>query len=376
MLDGIRRETEALPHGFDVGVGAEVVACDRETDAWRLGQQDLGGVLIRYVRGGLVLVDGHRPAILLSPDDLVVPIRSLHQPDSHRRASLGHERRDLPHVLVHVPEIGLNHDPHVGPVAEALSGRQCRPRDVPSQVSELVLLGIDGDADAAAASRLEDLLQRRPDPLQRAIRVLGPELGRQGGQLQRHLQRGRVPVRALAGEVMVSKAGQQVYVAFPVRLRFLVAQDHLTNEVEARISAFPFEPGHHPFERPGARVDDEAAGYEPRRTLRELRREQTRHPSRRGHLERSAQGEGEPAHAATRVLPDQCRRPRGEVRSREPGKCVDQAQHASPRFWVFHEREHERVLDALDPRTPIGPRAVMQRPPELTRSRLDNISGG
>jgi hypothetical protein len=102
--------------GQGVGHRPEVVRGDRQPHpAGELRvDEPLGELLEVAVAVGFDLEDRHAPAVLLSVDDLVVPVGALDQPDGQRMFALGagagaHPLEDGVERLRRIAQVGLQH---------------------------------------------------------------------------------------------------------------------------------------------------------------------------------------------------------------------------------------------------------------------------
>ena len=69
-----------------MGQAAQVVAAEGGIDDIVGFEQHAAQPLVARIGGGFVLEDRNRPALLLGPSDLVIPVRALDQAHADRRA--------------------------------------------------------------------------------------------------------------------------------------------------------------------------------------------------------------------------------------------------------------------------------------------------
>ena len=168
-------------------------------------QQELGAALVVGVRSATSRVKTGTGQPLLGRDHrLVIPVRPLHEPhpDRRRRSILGPVEQ-LVQVGFGVPQVRLDRDADVGPVAELGLGRGPRGRCWSVDVLEAVLLHVEVD------ERTRPLRQRRGSaaaagrPRGRAFRVDRVELAVERRELDRDVDaRDRAAVVAVDGRLL------------------------------------------------------------------------------------------------------------------------------------------------------------------------------
>ena len=131
-------------------------------------------------------VDRLGPAQPPGGQDLVVPVRPLHQPDRDRRPARLDPVAEHPQLGLGLGVIGLHDDADVGPVAE-LGLREDPAEELVGQRPIGVLLHVDVDIGAPLAGRAEDRPEPAGDALDRRLGVDRVEMGRQARQLEREV---------------------------------------------------------------------------------------------------------------------------------------------------------------------------------------------
>ena len=194
---------------------------------------------------GVPLARQHRivgKAALLRPLDLAVPVGALDEAHGDRLARLCRQPAQPAQHRDGPPAVGLHREAEAGP---ALEGRiaEGRREQVERQVEAVLLLGIDGEPDSAAARSRREFDEPRQQLARQTLLLAGVEARMQRGELHGNAGPRRQVARPQPGSGRVRLANRldRRQVAAEVPIGILCRARPLAQHVEGEAVAFGFQ---------------------------------------------------------------------------------------------------------------------------------------
>ncbi len=381
-LDVLRRAAEQPVDGDRMRHGAQVVRGDRDPDA-RARLEQYGRERLEVAVGlRLDLEDRRVPAVLPGLDDLVIPVRALDEADVSGSGPLVRRGpgEDPVEQRGGVAQVGLQHEPGGGPVAELLLGEQLE-HEVGDRLARVEGLHVDVQVCIELAGAAQQAAQPHRGVALAEVRRVRAQQRRERRDLHRevHARRG---TRAVALEQRARRqrgvdGGEVVErrrAACRVAVGLVGGDRRLAEQVDRGGHAVLPEAAQHAVSVPRRLADDEAVRHPPhacggRRAEGRAPGARVAHPHRDADRLRWVLDVVQEAGQVTREVVERAAR----------GDDVDEAKERGTQLGVLGGEVHRpvvqcahrpaRALRAVRPRArrrPAGP-PLRQRPHPQTR---------
>ncbi len=357
-----------------------VVARERWSKEPRAVHQQIDRALVASVGLPLLLVDRARPAALAGEHSLVVPVRTLHETDPHRRPPAARPRCQALDVALCVLQVRLDDDPDVGAL-RVLRAPEHVLEERERQLLPLVLLHIDVHEAAHLAGRVEDAAEARHDRARHAVGVEGIEQRGERGKLHGDVhprQRRSVVIaidQRLLREATDSASGlaQQHDVLVGIGVRLAIRQHGFTERVQGHREPSTAHAADRRDDLTDGRPRDELPRHPEHVPTGSARDDLTERPARRRQLDTEAQRRGQLRAGAAQVLEKMSR----NVAGRQTREHVDEAEELHLELRVLHEKVEEPLVEPRGVRDPwvILARVLDQRARQLQSGNFDASPG-